>query len=67
MAADGKKIPPIYMAIGTEDFLCEADQEFRRFLDMRGTDYFYEEGPGIHNRDFWNPCIVKGVEWALTV
>ena len=65
LAAAGKKIPPIYMAIGTEDFLYEANQEFQRFLDKRGADFFYEEGPGIHNWDFWNPYIVKGVEWAL--
>ena len=65
LAAAGRKIPPIYMAIGTEDFLYEANQEFRRFLEERKADFFYEEGPGIHNWDFWNPYIVKGVEWAL--
>ena len=65
LAAAGRRIPPIYMAIGTEDFLYESNQEFRRFLEERKADLKYEEGPGIHNWDFWNPYMDRGLAWAL--
>ena len=65
LAVAGAHIPPIYMAVGTEDFLYGANQEFRRFLEKRHADLRYEEGPGVHNWDFWNPYMIKGVEWAL--
>ena len=62
----GAKIPPIYMAVGTEDFLYKNNQEFKKFLEENGADFTYEEGPGIHDWKFWNAYITKGVEWALT-
>ena len=61
----GTRIPPIYMAIGTEDFLYEHNQIFRRFLEENKADFKYEEGPGIHDWKFWNVYITKGVEWVL--
>ncbi|WP_130837719.1 alpha/beta hydrolase [Lachnoclostridium sp. Marseille-P6806] len=64
-AAENRPIPPIYMAVGTEDFLYENNQEFRRFLEEAGADFCYEEGPGIHDWKFWNQYILNGVEWIL--
>lgn len=66
LRAAGRAIPPIYMAIGTEDFLYEKNQDFRAFLTERGADFVYEEGPGVHDWKFWNDYIVKGLEWSLT-
>lgn len=65
LRAAGKPIPPIYMAIGTEDFLYQNNQDFRAFLSERNADFCYEEGPGVHDWKFWNAYVVKGVEWAL--
>ena len=63
--AAGKKNPRIYMAIGTEDSLRECNQEFSSFLENEKADFFYEDGPGVHNWDFWNGYLPRGIEWAL--
>ncbi len=63
---EGKEIPSIYLAIGTEDLLYENNQEFRSFLEKENADYYYEEGPGVHNWDFWNEYLPKGIEWAIS-
>lgn len=63
----GKKIPKIYMAIGTEDDLLEANREFRDFLTSRDADFIYEEGPGIHDWFFWNEYLDKGLNKILDV
>lgn len=57
--------PAIYMAIGTEDFLYKENQIMRKFLEDNGADFKYEEGPGIHDWNFWNAYIGKGVEYVL--
>ena len=65
LKAEGKEIPGIYLAIGTEDGLYSCNQEFRMFLEKEGADYIYEEGPGDHNWDFWNPFLQRGIAWVL--
>jgi S-formylglutathione hydrolase FrmB len=61
----GAKIPPIYMAVGTEDFLYENNQIMRRFFEENKADFTYEEGPGIHDWKFWNAYITRGLDWVL--
>ena len=63
--ASGMQIPPVYMAVGTEDFLYENNQKFRRFLEEQHAVFMYEEGPGTHDWKFWNHYVVNGVEWIL--
>lgn len=65
LKAEGKQIPKLYLAIGREDSLYGVNQDFRRFLEEEGADFFYEDGPGIHNWDFWNEYLPRGLEWAL--
>lgn len=62
---EGKKMAPLYMAIGKEDFLYQENQIMRKFLDDQGANYKYEEGPGIHDWNFWNAYITKGLEYVL--
>jgi len=62
---DNAKIPGIYMAVGTEDFLYQNNQIFRSYLQEKNVEFTYEEGPGVHDFKFWNEYIVKGLEWAL--
>lgn len=57
--------PKIYMACGTEDFLIEPNHKLRDFFKKQKADFFYEEGPGIHNWDFWTPYAYKGIEYLL--
>lgn len=65
LKAEGREIPKIYMAIGTEDSLYGVNQDFRQFLENEGADFFYEDGPGAHTWDFWNEYLPRGLEWAL--
>ena len=62
---NGKDIPPIYMAVGTEDFLYQNNQIMRKFFEDNNANFKYEEGPGIHDWKFWNAYITRGVEWVL--
>ena len=63
--ATGKALPKIYMAIGREDSLYGVNQDFRRFLETEGADFYYEDGHGMHTWDFWNEYLPRGLEWAL--
>ena len=65
LKGEKKKIPSIYLAIGTEDYLYEHNQVFRNFLKNEKADFFNEEGPGVHNWTFWNEYLPKGLEWVL--
>ena len=63
--ARGKNLPRIYMAIGRDDSLYAVNQDFRHFLEAENADFFYEDGPGIHDWYFWNEYLPRGLEWAL--
>ena len=65
LKAEGKDIPSIYMAIGTEDSLYASNQEFRKFLEKQQADFHYEDGPGGHNWTFWNEYLNRGLAWVL--
>lgn len=58
-------LPEIYMACGTEDFLIEANNEFKNYLDSLKVPVTYFTGPGIHDFVFWRAQIQAGLEWAL--
>ena len=63
--AEGKPLPKIYMACGTEDMLLPANRVMRDFLRSEGADLRYEEGPGIHDWSFWNPRALEATEWFI--
>ena len=65
LKAEGKPLPQIYMACGTEDFLLTPNRAMRDFFAAEGADLRYEEGPGIHDWNFWSPRSLEGVEWLL--
>ncbi len=60
-----KKIPAIYQACGSEDFLIEPNREFKAFLDANNVPVQYFEGPGVHDFVFWRAQLKAGLEWAL--
>lgn len=62
---EGKTIPSLYMAIGTEDALLEENRAYRDFFERKLSSFKYEEGPGKHNWAFWNNYIFRGTEWIL--
>lgn len=61
----GQPLPDIYMACGSEDFLIEHNRAFVSFLKAQQVEVLYEEEPGTHNWDFWNPHIVRGMDWII--
>lgn len=63
LKAAGKPLPKVYQAIGTEDFLYEANQSAKQKLEALGVDLTYEEGPGIHNWIFWDAYIQRALNW----
>lgn len=58
----GADIPRIYMAVGTEDALINANRELRDNLRELGADLIYEEGPGKHDWFFWNEYVERGLK-----
>lgn len=62
---EGKEIPSIYMACGTEDFLIAQNRAYHDFLTSSGIEHTYVEGPGVHDWRFWDEYIEKAIVWAL--
>ena len=62
---EGKAIPGIFMACGSEDFLIQPNRAFHQFLEEEGVPVTYHESPGVHDFVFWNKYIEPGIRWAL--
>lgn len=62
---EGKQIPPIFMACGTEDFLLQQNRNFDYFLEQEKVDVVYEESSGIHNWKFWDEYLEPSIKWML--
>lgn len=59
----GAKIPGIYMACGTEDFLLEPNRAMDKFLTENEISHIYVEDKGNHDMDFWTRCIPGSMEF----
>ncbi len=57
------RMPELFMTIGTEDFLYEANQMARKRLDDMGVEYTYHESPGVHSWDIWNKYLEPAIQW----
>ena len=44
-------------------FIYESNISFRDYARNLGADLTYEEGPGIHDWDFWDPYIRRVLDW----
>ena len=62
----GAPKPRLYQACGTEDFLYDANIAFRDFMQGKGFDYLYEEGPGAHTWEFWDAYIQKASAFMVS-
>ena len=62
---EGKAIPKLYIAVGTEDSLLDVNRDFAAFLKKEGAEYKYEEGPGKHDWFFWNEYVERGLKYVL--
>lgn len=57
------RLPEIYLCCGTEDFIYQDNVWFRDQLTQMGIQFTYEEGPGMHNWDYWDVQIRRVLEW----
>jgi S-formylglutathione hydrolase FrmB len=53
--------PKIYMTIGKQDFLYEANQIFNTELEKLSLDYTYEAWEGTHDWYFWDKSLKKAL------
>ncbi len=65
LKGDNKRIPPIFMACGTEDFLLQENRNFHKFLVNEKVDVIYQESTGIHDWKFWNEYLEPAIIWLL--
>jgi len=54
--------PKFYITCGTEDDLLPGSRRLYRDLSDNGFSAEIEEWPGIHDWDFWDASIRKGME-----
>ena len=62
-SGENAPLPKIYLACGTDDFLIDANRNYRDFFRESGMDLTYFEEPGFHDWDFWDKHIQKVIEW----
>lgn len=55
--------PRLLQMCGTGDFLYHFNQNFKKSIENKEFDYKYSEGPGEHNWDYWDQCIIKALEF----
>lgn len=60
---EGKPVPRLYQCCGTEDFLYEDNQTFRKACARAGLSLTYEEGPGSHEWGYWDAKIQDVLKW----
>lgn len=65
LAAEGKPLPKLYMACGSEDFLVKENRAFHEFLVGEGVPVKYVEFPGIHDWDFWNRAFEPALRYLI--
>lgn len=63
LKAQGKEAPKIYQAVGTEDFLLEANRRLYRELVEAGGNVTYVERPGGHEWGFWSSQLPELIKW----
>ena len=57
--------PHIYMGVGKQDYLYEANQRLKAHIESLSLDLTYRESDGVHNWVFWDEYIQKVLAWAF--
>jgi putative tributyrin esterase len=60
---EGKRLPRIFMACGTEDFLYDANIALHQGLEKLGVAHTFAEGSGSHTWDFWDQWIQRAMDF----
>lgn len=61
--AAGERLPRIFLACGTEDFLYPNNLDMHRYLEKLGVPHEWVTHPGIHDFDFWNYALPVALDW----
>lgn len=61
----GKRIPPLYLTCGTEDFGYQMNTQFAEEMKQAGAEVEFHDGPGEHNWTFWNKWFEPAIEWLV--
>ena len=65
-AESGEKLPRLYMACGTEDFMYEDNIRLKSHIESLGIDFTFEENEGYsHTWDYWDMLIRKIIKWFV--
>ena len=62
-AAEGVKLPEIFLSCGEDDFLYSANVEFHEKLNSLGYEHKWVHGPGAHTWEYWDAGIEQIMEW----
>ena len=57
------RVPELYVACGTEDFLFQHNERFHRHLDELGIEHTYVTEPGTHEWGFWDRHVARFLAW----
>lgn len=60
---EGKEMPRMFQACGTEDFTWDINEHMRDFFRSKNLDLTWKQGSGIHNWVFWSEYITKLLDW----
>lgn len=55
--------PDLYTCCGTEDFLFQDNESFKKHLDTIGYDTVYHTGPGGHDFCYWDNEVQLALSW----
>ena len=60
-------MPPMYwIAIGTDDFLYEQLQDYRKWLELNHIEYLYYESTGGHTWPNWQDYLCRFLKCCFT-
>jgi S-formylglutathione hydrolase FrmB len=62
LAAAGTDFPDLYFACGWNDKLVFESRRLHEHLCSLGVPHVYEEGPGTHDSDFFDPHLLRGLD-----
>jgi S-formylglutathione hydrolase FrmB len=53
----------LFASTGTEDHVYKGNLAFKQLAESLGLDFTYEEGPGIHSWEYFDPMIPRMLAW----
>ena len=59
------RAPRLFLSCGTEDFLWRNNLSFHEELEKMGYEHTFWTAPGVHDFDFWNRALPRGLDWCF--